>query len=691
MRTIILFLLLASVSSAATITSQSNLGLVNWADGSTWIGGVAPGINDCGIIATGTGVSVAGTITYGTSGATGTTCLTVQGTGYLTFASGGLLNSRGSVLCPGSQTNTLGCIRTAAPAQLHWDTSVAGAGVQYGIKFAGAGAQTAINANVPGCNVNISATCFVVSADVGNFALIDDSDMTQGGMGICTGCVFQRIHWLPAPSPFATMQLTLTNFQFYDSWVDFAAACNANCTIALSRVSWASSSNPYTIRFGANGSGSVSMAHIVSDQPFGDGPNGGGSSTWTGARLSDVLAEKSLSAFGVLSSQSDSIYMLANSQTGQNLCGDAQNIWLWLYNHDNTHTHMGDLCSISSNLNRIWMASSTNNGTADGLVDPASGGNGKTYNNVGGFLLTQPNGNAMGSYLDHRGEVADLITFDHMTLSSCLSGTAAISEEAEAAAISFGNAAFLRNSAFYCTGTASYSLNSEIQNALGFPVTDPILPANIGSNARFGTKNSGTPACPNGCTNTNSYVAGMWSSSPGGTDITSNPQFLDPTRRQDDFSSRYLYTYLGLPAPSQWVTSHVYAIGDTVQNTKSGNPNGGEVIYFRAKVAHTSGAGTEPGSNWDAQAAWWADWNLETKSQISDSIISGASITDSTIGCFGCTYIQAMSNWVSQGFAPQNAAYHSALDGGWRGAVNASPLGTFIGGNSSVGGNVVIP
>lgn len=93
--------LLAVNAWGAAITSTAT---GSWNQGGTWVGGVAPGDGDTAVIASGHTVTIpdGATVTVGTSGATGTTAITISNTGKLVI--GG--SASGTLICRGDIVST---------------------------------------------------------------------------------------------------------------------------------------------------------------------------------------------------------------------------------------------------------------------------------------------------------------------------------------------------------------------------------------------------------------------------------------------------------------------------------------------------------------------------------------------------------------------------------------------------------
>lgn len=638
-RSIACLLIFGAALQAATITSNAVTGA--WSAGASWIGATAPANGDTAVLVTGSHITADEVSrNVGTHDVSGTTAITLQGTAQLSIATGATLNVRGDISCPAAATTT-GCLNGTGTGTLNFDTSASTGGTHYKLKAAAAGVWTFLNAS----NLTVTTN--------GAYAEIDDSDQTQGGMVNCTSCVFQHIRIQPAFYVSVLSPFSLTNTSMVDSYIDGAAVLSTGSVLALNKVTWTASTNPYNVRFTTDGAGTCTMSHLVADKPLGDGALSGGASTWTGCVLTDILARSAMTAVGAATHNSV-MYLLDASKGGQILCGSGTSIILWQYAHDNTHSHLADGCVTSGTFDRVIMGSSTNSSAAtDGFVEPAAGVNSAVYTFTNGLLLNQPNGNGASSFRDKRGENTSVSTFDHMTLSACTNSTAAISIEAETNNFGFGATATLTNSLFFCSAAGKYALNSEIQQPNAhLRVTDAIPPARVHNNVKYNVALTGTSTCPDGCTNTAGYIAGIWSVAPGTGDVTANPSLLDYTRTLETWASGFLYPALGLSAPAAWVTSHSYLVGDVVRNTNAGNPYG-QAVYFRCIVAHTSAGGTEPGSSWDGLGAWWTDWRLESVERIADAITAGATVQ-------GRTYIYSAADWMSKGFTPLNPAVWTA-------------------------------
>jgi len=646
------FLLLAISCSAAVRTSTAS---GNWSAGGTWVGGVAPGIGDTAIIATGTTVTVNGTITVGTSGAVGTAAITIQGTGQLTGAAAAVLNSRGDIVGP-QQANNVGSVTGSNAWTINMDCSVGGA-THYAITSAGAGNWTLMNAS------NLTMTTNCTYADLGYEAT---RGATQGNGIVCDHCNFTKTHITVTPFTGITQSLNITKSHLTTSWIEVSGTVTSAFTLNLNTLLFDGSAT-YNFAAGMNGGveASCTITHIVADSSavWGVGQYQGASDLG-GCTIDDALLRGTISTnAGVGATLKNSISLLQSPNNLQGFVGNMDTVWGWTVNHDGTHSHTWDMPGQSSTYNKVFIASSVNQtGSNDGFVDPGTPtGDGKTYTFSKGVLLQQPNGLAVGSFLDHRCETTDVLKFGYMVLSAATNSNGAISAECEQAAHNFGTGGYLRNTMYWNPTPANnyYALNTEVQNAgFNFPMTDPFANGFVGPNAMWNVKRTGTPTCPHGCTNTNGYLAGAWTWTPGTTDVAGNPSLVDYTRSPENFAGRYLYPKLSLSAPAQWATSTSYTVGQVVRDTNANNPFGLEV-YYRCIQAHTSSGANEPGASWNNQATWWTYWSLETIEKIADLINAGTTISDGSIGCTNCTGIQALSNWILVGLTPQLPAYYA--------------------------------
>jgi hypothetical protein len=156
-----------------------------------------------------------------------------------------------------------------------------------------------------------------------------------------------------------------------------------------------------------------------------------------------------------------------------------------------------------------------------------------------------------------------------------------------------------------------------------------------------------------------------------GTDARSQgPRFVDTTRNIATFDSAYLGN-----SAAAWGDGHTYAVGDVV-SASTLTFYGGAVINYRCWQAHTSNAVDASLGKPGSAASYRTYWEFASIHRIADAIVTETTLTDARIGCTNCTYIQALSAWVRQGFTPVNpAVWCAASDGGTIGAVEYCAVG----------------
>jgi hypothetical protein len=165
------------------------------------------------------------------------------------------------------------------------------------------------------------------------------------------------------------------------------------------------------------------------------------------------------------------------------------------------------------------------------------------------------------------------------------------------------------------------------------------------------------PACT-GCTNMQKSYQGKWSSTGYAThDVDGfDPQFVASTRKMENFDTGYL----GKAQATAWSGGGTYAYGDLVSNTNAGTYSSESLNYRCINPAGCTGLGA-PGVS---GTAWRADWEFAAAYWIRALNYSGAQYTDAAIGCTGCYVVQALNNWVTAGFAPQNSSFRGTGEGG---------------------------
>jgi hypothetical protein len=156
-----------------------------------------------------------------------------------------------------------------------------------------------------------------------------------------------------------------------------------------------------------------------------------------------------------------------------------------------------------------------------------------------------------------------------------------------------------------------------------------------------------------GYTNSGRGYGGAWSYTPGYHDVDGqDPRFVDPSRKVENFDRKYLGKLLS----PQWVNGAAYNYGDLASNSDS-HVYQGEVFNFRC--INPSGC-TGLGGPGIYNTEWRANWEWASLYWLRELTFQKAQYTDGSIGCSGCSAIQALNAWVMAGFAVQNPAYWSA-------------------------------
>ena len=155
------------------------------------------------------------------------------------------------------------------------------------------------------------------------------------------------------------------------------------------------------------------------------------------------------------------------------------------------------------------------------------------------------------------------------------------------------------------------------------------------------------------------YMANFSAHPPGTADLDNvNPHYADSTRNP----LLWPIAYLGMSAAT-WAVGTTYNQGDYALDSQSGIFGGASVLY-RCKT--TTCATQRPGVGATAKATW--EWGLIQR--LADQVRAGTAYTDGAINCAACTPVQALIQWVQQGYIPTNPALWCAgHDGETSGAI----------------------
>jgi hypothetical protein len=197
--------------------------------------------------------------------------------------------------------------------------------------------------------------------------------------------------------------------------------------------------------------------------------------------------------------------------------------------------------------------------------------------------------------------------------------------------------------------------------------TDVFAPTALNHNGIYGLATGGGAGSGSSCDssiflNQANSAAGAWSATPNAVGLViGNPEFVDPTRSVALWDHNYWGTTY-----STWTPGTAYTQGTCVSLAQAGYYSGDSINYCARQNLSGSEANSTPGTGSASRLYWeWAGLP-----RIRTAIQNGSTITDSSLGLSGATYIQALNAWVEKGFSPTNVAYHNtASDGTDIGAV----------------------
>jgi hypothetical protein len=658
----------------------------NWSNNATWGGGGHPGNGDTATIASGHTVTVDVNTTVGTSGVNGSNAVTMGGLTSQIFVNGGVIFTiRGDFQIKAGFSSSISQLFLNAGSTLQFDSSAAAspfttkycvkpdAGFSWGF-FEAVG--TALS------------RCTVISNPGGGNGYFSANTFTQGGSIVASYTDFIRIgdagnpgfnplfsnngpvQWLAEFCTFnACGVIDGTALAFADTSIIHTNNVHLNTpgnynllmsvAAALTTGTRNFNNNVFDAIFGSDGSGvMVPKDCTINNNYFARPPQFGGTTTQTWASFDGnlLLTPDNVSPFVTLVVE-----------------GDTTNNYFIASSYDQLHVHTPDIGSgpvtinISHNIFDSLHTSSDPINSNDGIVEAKASDTLTTL--TAKYNITLPTGDGIygcQALIDSYGILHTSYDLQHNTL-CCPASRACIMMEYEDFNLPNGVAGRgdLKNNIFYgitnppSNGNA-FAMNACIEN----PITDFMAPGNILNNNRYRLLMT-NPATPHNPPNQGNSYIGAWSVTPGSSDLQVNPQFKAPSR-----NALLFYTnYLGIVPSIIWsaqATSHTFAVGDIVSDHNSGF-FGNATIAYRCIVSHIkSTANSEPGVG----SAWLTYWEPATYFQIRTAIAGNLTITDAALGLSGVTYIQALTAWVRDGFAPLNLALQfSATDGTQIGAI----------------------
>jgi hypothetical protein len=670
----ILFLFLSGTCLHAAAYTSTQTG--NYSSTATWGGVGPPGNGDTFTVATATVVTVDVSSIAGTSGVNGTTAVTLAGTGQLVVGAGVTFTARGNVVGTSSAIGGTPLVTMNAGSTWEWDSSQAASPstTQYELTASVCCTWVFLQAN------GTSASHVTVTSNTGGgYGYFDDSVQTVGGGIIATYTDFSNIdHFYPSFSSYGTIIWNVTNSTFTNCGIIKSVAVVPTTAVFIH------SNNVHTATVGGYdmvftfstdsiGSGGVrQIENNVFDAEVGNSSGGSwipGFVTITGNYFANCVQASPNAGIWALFQ-----YNLVRESSGCfDLNGALLNNYVLVDQYAPVHIHNPDVGPVYTtpvieyNIFDATYYASVNYPNDDGVVLD-EGAPGAQSSATIKYNLVLPAGNGVGgqSLMDIAGENNATLDIEHNTV--ICSGVACVTMEYENDYLPDGydDRGTLSNNIFMSlaanAGTVG-ALDANIEN----PLTDLFAPGSIQNNAQFNLKATGGA---DGSTNEGNGYWGAWSVTPGGSDIVGDPKFKDTTRNMATFDS----AYLGDVASATWASEssgHTFNVGDIISD-QNADYYGNAVINYRCIASHAkSTSDSEPGVG----SAFQTYWEFASLNSIRNGIGSGATITDPSIGASGATYIQALMDWVTAGFAPSNQALKAAgTDGLDIGAVAVSSL-----------------
>lgn len=650
----------------------TSAGSGNWNVAATWSQAAIPGPGDTVTINSGHVVTVTANQTVGASTASDTTAaVSIAGSGQLSIASGVTFTCAGD--CTFS-TAFLGSNYVVMNAGANWVWSV-GSG-----KYYRAGGATNTATSIFAINGTLGSPCSVSVSGAGGACFSFDSIATGsysgGGSLVASHCTFTglgdsthcAINIRYASYGAGTTIFNVQNCKFSSCgaisdqgvyWNDGSTVIHANnshvgstdangCCLHLSF----SNANTFT-------SGTRNIVGNVFDGILGN---------WRGLSVPVFGATISENYFGgglVLQSQPWANF--ANNLCVLNLTNDftvsnaAANCFFYIGTNSN-NPHYCDLAPNNGSFNItgcLFETSSTSGGQGDSILsNPSTSSPAAAFGISNNIVLPSIAGQSSGSLLTlFGGSVNQTFSVNHNTYNGA-QGETMVNFESAGGFWTTGQLTSFKNNIMTAPYLAGTNWKCRQVDYGTPPTTDIVSPTNAdyncGWNCDPGTEDSNL-------TNSGNGYSAKFSTTPGAHDLTANPMFKDSTRCIETFGSAYLGNTAGA-----WATSTAYTVGQIVSNVVAGSFQGATVLY-RCTVAHTSGSTTIPGDA-SGVATWWGVWEPASLYYIRQALAAGSTYTG--FGVTAGSAIDILNAWVKDGYAPTNAALHSAgSDGSDIGAV----------------------
>lgn len=651
----------------AAITSNSSGA---WGTGGTWVGGVAPGSGDTAIIASGHVVTVTTNITIGTSDVAGVAAVTMGGlTSQVVVGSGKQLTLRGDVLVKAGFGDGTPQLLMNAGSILEFDSSAAASPATTNYKV---GPDSAFFWGFFRANGTAGSRCVVRSNAGGGNGFFSSNGFTQGGTIIASYTDFLLIGDVVNPgfAPYFTAFTDLARWDVqYCTFTGCGSIANAGTNIAANSIMrhnhnvHVSSAGGFPFWLSTTVSLTTGLREVIGnvfDGIYGtDGSSVGTPQDFTiednlfyGAVFAGIVAWASFARNlwrGVTSFQSkgsivDCILFIDSFLDPSDHVPDAPP-----FNFDFIRNIIDGSC-LAIHISDI----------SDGIVSS----NGSFTNRVNhNILLPAGDGRGCSALVAQRYTDSNVtMLIENNTVSAGVDAVEIVGSE-NASGATTGT---FKNNIIWDSISNRGVCIQDTGHGTGptpTPQSDFFNPSAILNNCRYNLKSS-VASLPFLTNQGNSYI-GKFSVTPGSSDLTVDPQFVDTSRNIATFDT----AFLGHIAGSTWA-SHAngdnFVVGDIVSD-HGPSYYANAVINYRCIASHTkSTVNSEPGVG----SAWHTYWEFATLNSIRVAILAGTLITDTTIGAVAATYIVALTKWIRAGYAPRNQSLKNAgSDGTDIGAV----------------------
>jgi hypothetical protein len=505
----ILLLCLTVNGWAAAITSAA---ASDWATGATWVGGIAPGDGDTAILAHDVTIADGTTVTVGTSGATGTTAITINDGKKLIIGQGisGTLICRGDIVM--TQTNTTRvsgfyAVEVKSGATLEFDASAASTPLSQTyvcrpsgnnqpnsrVKFSGtSGFHATCRSNSGGGNGRFSLGGFntrlgSITATYTDFLRIGDASNAAFDLYLSSSAV--------EPDTFDLSYCTLNACGNLTS----AVAVNAAAVFSCVRCIWSNtvSTTCWTVNSNTaitTGTRLFQLCHF--DKQAG---NAGNNCSWTFDRCS-MQGSFSVAASSTVNwaDLKDCLIVKTAAGTSANQVGGSPVIGgpltrSYLLTNNTTSTN-NKWFNASTNLDIVidgfhWESLSTADTTGDCFSVTGAPGSTRVFDVQHGTCSFTPGGN------DRPGTIISVASTDadwrvRVKHNTWISGTEAMFSFSETSASAANTIDEFKSNYCYAPltpqGTRQYVAYDWV--AGGTPTTDAMVPAGILNNASYGVK-----------------------------------------------------------------------------------------------------------------------------------------------------------------------------------------------------------